>query len=311
MRLSRTTGPVLDPVFSLRRRVRLEPGAPARVAFVTGAADTREAALALAEQFRDLEAVDRAFAAATSPLSKTSCGSWPDAGRRRPVQPPGGGRRLHRPGAAAAGRRRRQPPGSAGPVAARHLRRPPDRAGPGRGGRRRVRSSASSCSGMPMPAAGAWTWTWSILDERAGEAAERLRGRAPGRAPPASCSASRVGCSSWPRARLSADDAVLLAAAARAVLGGGRGSLADQLDRRPAASPSRRRWPRPSRPIATEPAAGLPTPPEGLLFWNGLGGFTPDGREYVIVIDGTAPVDRPCRRPPGPTCSPTPASAAW
>ena len=66
VRLSRTTGPVLDPVFSLRRRVRLEPGATARVAFVTGAADTREAALALADQFRDLEAVDRAFAAATA-----------------------------------------------------------------------------------------------------------------------------------------------------------------------------------------------------------------------------------------------------
>ena len=62
--LSRTTGPVLDPVFSLRRRVRLEPGAPARIAFVTGAADTREAALGIAGQFRDLEAIDRAFAAA-------------------------------------------------------------------------------------------------------------------------------------------------------------------------------------------------------------------------------------------------------
>ena len=63
-RLSRTTGPVLDPVFSLRRRVRLEPGASARIAFVTGAADTREAAIGIAEQFRDLEAIDRAFAAA-------------------------------------------------------------------------------------------------------------------------------------------------------------------------------------------------------------------------------------------------------
>ena len=48
-RLSGTTGPVLDPVFSLRRRVRLEPGDRARIAFVTGAAATREAAIALAE----------------------------------------------------------------------------------------------------------------------------------------------------------------------------------------------------------------------------------------------------------------------
>src|SRR5207237_1293719 len=39
-------------------------------------------------------------------------------------------------------------------------------------------------------------------------------------------------------------------------------------------------------------------PPEDLGFWNGLGGFTPDGREYVIVIDGTAPGGP--RLPPAP-----------
>ncbi|HVK14745.1 MAG TPA: glycosyl transferase family 36, partial [Gemmataceae bacterium] len=60
-RLSGTTGPVLDPIFSLRRRIRLEPGAAARVAFVTGAAETREAATAIARGFRDLGAIDRAF----------------------------------------------------------------------------------------------------------------------------------------------------------------------------------------------------------------------------------------------------------
>src|SRR5204863_8960723 len=59
--LSGTTGPVLDPVFSLRRVVRLAPGAEARVAFVTGAADTREKAVALAEQFQTPEAAERAF----------------------------------------------------------------------------------------------------------------------------------------------------------------------------------------------------------------------------------------------------------
>src|SRR5438552_715694 len=45
-RLSGTTGPVLDPVFSLRRGVRVAPGATASVAFVTGAAETREGPLA-------------------------------------------------------------------------------------------------------------------------------------------------------------------------------------------------------------------------------------------------------------------------
>ena len=38
--LSGTTGPVLDPIFSLRRTVNLAAGAVARVAFVTGAGDS-------------------------------------------------------------------------------------------------------------------------------------------------------------------------------------------------------------------------------------------------------------------------------
>src|SRR5262249_40900654 len=63
-RLSGTTGPVLDAVFSLRRRARLEPRSQASLAFITGAADTRESANALAEQFQNFEAVDRAFSGA-------------------------------------------------------------------------------------------------------------------------------------------------------------------------------------------------------------------------------------------------------
>src|SRR5262249_36618191 len=35
------------------------------------------------------------------------------------------------------------------------------------------------------------------------------------------------------------------------------------------------------------PTKPVPVPvPSDLLFWNGLGGFTPDGREYVVVIEG-------------------------
>ena len=74
--LSRTTGPVLDPVFGLRCRVRLEPGTPARLAFVTGAADTRDAALRIAGQLSDLGAIDWAFAAAKARVG-TNCGRCP------------------------------------------------------------------------------------------------------------------------------------------------------------------------------------------------------------------------------------------
>jgi cyclic beta-1,2-glucan synthetase len=50
--LSNTVGPVLDPIFSLRRRVRLPPGATARVVFSTLVAPTRDAALALVDRYR-------------------------------------------------------------------------------------------------------------------------------------------------------------------------------------------------------------------------------------------------------------------
>ena len=52
---------MLDPVFSLRRVVRLVPGASVAVAFTTGRPQDRDQALALATRFANLGAVDRAF----------------------------------------------------------------------------------------------------------------------------------------------------------------------------------------------------------------------------------------------------------
>src|SRR5690606_28428915 len=59
-----TTGAVLDPIVSLRQRLRIEPGGFARVSFATGAAETRDAALALARRYRDRGASARAAATA-------------------------------------------------------------------------------------------------------------------------------------------------------------------------------------------------------------------------------------------------------
>jgi cellobiose phosphorylase len=59
--LAGTTGPVLDPIFSLRQRVRIRPGASVSVSFSTGVAETREEALALADQYHDVHGVNRAF----------------------------------------------------------------------------------------------------------------------------------------------------------------------------------------------------------------------------------------------------------
>ncbi len=58
--LSNTSGTVLDPVLSLRRRVRIPPGETVHVAFWTILAKSRAEALSLADKHRDTAAFDRA-----------------------------------------------------------------------------------------------------------------------------------------------------------------------------------------------------------------------------------------------------------
>jgi cyclic beta-1,2-glucan synthetase len=62
--LSGTTGVVLDPIFSLRQRIRLVPGASVRLSFATGIASDRATAEALAEKYRNPSAASRTFALA-------------------------------------------------------------------------------------------------------------------------------------------------------------------------------------------------------------------------------------------------------
>ena len=78
------------------------------------------------------------------------------------------------------------------------------------------------------------------------------------------------------------EDRVLLQTVARVVLDDERGTLAQQLERRsqlelpvPLLLPSR----------TALPAAVTPPAPRELLFWNGYGGFTRDGHEYIITLE--------------------------
>jgi cyclic beta-1,2-glucan synthetase len=57
--LSNTAGAVLDPVFSLRCRVRLAPNETAQVVFTTGVAQSRDHAITLAEKYRDANIFER------------------------------------------------------------------------------------------------------------------------------------------------------------------------------------------------------------------------------------------------------------
>lgn len=59
--LSNTTGTVLDPIFSIRKRVVIEPGRRVQLSFVTAVADNRASSLALIEKYKEIQASHRAI----------------------------------------------------------------------------------------------------------------------------------------------------------------------------------------------------------------------------------------------------------
>ncbi|AFQ44502.1 GH36-type glycosyl hydrolase domain-containing protein [Desulfosporosinus meridiei] len=59
--LSNTVGAVLDPIMSLRQRVKIPPGQTVRISFSIGYAESREEINRIAEKYRDPLSVNRAF----------------------------------------------------------------------------------------------------------------------------------------------------------------------------------------------------------------------------------------------------------
>ncbi len=59
--LNGTTGATLDPIFSLGQEIRLDPHASAELAYLTFAAESREAILALAGRYRNWTLVEQSF----------------------------------------------------------------------------------------------------------------------------------------------------------------------------------------------------------------------------------------------------------
>src|SRR5262249_48840554 len=112
-------------------------------------------------------------------------------------------------------------------------------------------------------------------------------------------------------AHLSEEDRVLLQAAARVVLVGSRGPLVSQVDHmeRAAASPARLVVSERRRDETEQTRRSSPRQAPNLLFHNGLGGFTPDGREYVLSVDagaGEASSPRGSPSPLHPSLPPAP-----
>ncbi|SMF41948.1 GH36-type glycosyl hydrolase domain-containing protein [Desulfovibrio gilichinskyi] len=85
-----------------------------------------------------------------------------------------------------------------------------------------------------------------------------------------------------PADRIAEEDRILFQAVARTVITDSRGTLAEQIDGR---SLTEIAIPHlvPTRPLKAASLAVAPLPRQDLSFSNGIGGFTPDGREYVIT----------------------------
>lgn len=289
--LSNTTGTVLDPIFSLRQSVRVGPGRVVRVAFWTVVAASREELLDLIDTHHDRNAFDRARTLA-----------WTQA----QVQL----RHLDVEAEEAADFQR-----LAAPLlyADRRFRAPPEAilcgAGPQSGlwphavsgdlpivllliddieDIAQVRQLLRAHEYWRMKRLGV---DLVIVNERASsyvqdlqnaiEAAVRTRVSRPLLGEP-----PEQGTVHVLRADLmSVDTLALLQSVARVVLIAQRGPIADQLARvRPLpAPPAVRRGPSPPTvpPAFPEFQTPPPSPPE---FFNGLGGFDRDGREYVIHL---------------------------
>jgi cyclic beta-1,2-glucan synthetase len=285
--LSGATGAVLDPIFALRRRVRIAPKATARVDFWTMVASSREDVLDLIDKHHDAGAFERAAALAWTQAQVQLYHLGIDRGEARQYQ------RL-----------------AAHIVYASPMLRPPsDIIRSGSGGQPGlwvlgisgdlpiilVRVSDLHELGLVREALQAVEY-WRmkrlavdlvILNERVSSYVQDLQ-IAVEALVRANQSLPQIGEERPPghifmlRADLiSPESRGLLASAARVVLVGERGRLFDQLERTPEAGPSRRVTPKP-RAAISELQVSRPAP--GVEYFNGLGGFAEAGREYVTIL---------------------------
>lgn len=90
--------------------------------------------------------------------------------------------------------------------------------------------------------------------------------------------------------QIAEEDRLLFQAVARVIISDSRGTLAQQVDRRGTAEPTVPALTLIRKHRHLLPATA-PMPREDLIFYNGVGGFTPDGREYVVStgLDQTTP----------------------
>ncbi len=287
--LSNTVGTVLDPVFSLRHRVRIAAGATVRVAFWTMVAPTRAAVLDLADRHHDPTAFDRTVTLA-----------WTQA----QVQ-------LHHLGVGSEQAHLFQRLANRILYCDPTLRPPPAVLERGVGRQSQlwsigisgdlpivlVRIDETADLGIVRELARAHEY-WRmkrfeadlvIINERPPSYEAELQSalealiRASQARPYPHRDGVRGNIFVLRADLISAEMRTLLQGVARAVLLSRRGSLAQQVKRLELAAPADALPVRRARALALAAVAAPPPQPD-LEFFNGLGGFAANGREYVTIL---------------------------
>ena len=283
--LSNTVGSVLDPIVSLRRIFRLAPYGTLRVAFVLGATEDRDTASALIEKYQKPSAVDRSFDVAGSRsqttldqlgITETEADIYAQlAGGLVYVDPT---RRAHS-NVLLQNRRGQNGLWSYGisgnlPIVLLRIRDAD-----------KIEIVRQLIQAHSYWRGKALAVDLVILIEDVSESRQFLYneiislitfGHEPG-------TLDKPGeIFVRDRKQVPEEDQTLLAAAARIVVTDQDGSLAEQLDRPESYDPPIAEL-RPTQ--ATFRDVSPPLTPRELVFQNGLGGFTPDGWEYVITLE--------------------------
>lgn len=283
--MSNSVGPVLDPVFSLRRQVRIAAGTTARISFWTLVAATRDEVLALADKHHDAIAFERAATLAwtQSQMQLHHLGIDSDDAnqfQRLASHVLFANPAMRAPGsviaAGAGGASQLWPAGISGDLPIVLVRINDD--------------SQLELVARLLAAHEYWRLKQLavdlvIINDRMASYAEGLQAALDAMVRTDASPGAPTGAVFALRADLvPAALCNVLESCARVVLHGDRGSLADQL-RRAADAADQRFVPHARRPQRL-PAVAPPQPAPALEYFNGLGGFADNGRDYLTILDG-------------------------
>ncbi len=286
--LSGSTGTVLDPVFAMRRRVRIQPGETVRVTFWTIVAQSRADLLDLADKHQDASAFDRAATLAWTQAQVQLRYLDIDADEASLYQRLAGhvlyaspamrpnADTIHRGSGGPSGLWAQSISGDL-PIVLARIDDIEDIAVIGQLLRAheywRIKGLAADLV---------------ILNERSSSyiqdlhiAIETVLRKSPSRAQEAT-GVTRGNVFVLRADLISQETRARLPAVARVVLSARQGRLREQLNRLRKAS--RAAPPPPQRPASTDIRTAKPAMTD-LEYFNGLGGFSADGREYVTVLN--------------------------